>query len=63
MSWKNSKLIGKIANIPSFDGKFYGDWGRIIAFDGEYYHIAFADDRNDVQIFTRDEIRIPRNQK
>ena len=63
MSWKNSKLIGKIANIPSFDGKFNCDWGRIIAFDGEYYHIAFADDRNDVQIFTRDEIRIPRNQK
>ena len=60
---KENKLIGKIAGIPSFDGKFHGDWGRIVAFDGEYYHIAFAEDMNDVQVFTRDEIRIPRNQK
>ena len=63
MNLNKSNLIGKIANIPSFDGKFHGDWGRIVAFDSEYYHISFADDKNDVKIFTRDEIHIPRNQK
>lgn len=60
--WKKSKLIGKRAYIPDENGRYFGDWGTIVAYDGEYYHIAFADDKNNVLIFKRDEIRIPRRQ-
>ncbi len=34
------------------------DWGKVIDFDGEYYHVAIFDDMNCVLIFERDEIKI-----
>lgn len=47
-------LIGKIVNIKGRPG----DWGRVLDFDGEYYHVAFCDDKDNVLIFTRDEISV-----
>ena len=46
--------------IPDERGQHWGDWGRVIGYDGEFYHIAFADDENDTRIFTRSEIRVKR---
>lgn len=58
IKWKDSKLIGKRVYIPNEEGKHYGDWGRVIGYDGEYYHIAFADDKSNVLIFKRSEFHI-----
>ena len=62
MKWKRSKLIGKKVYIPDERGQHWGDWGRVIAYDGEYYHVAFADDKNDTRVFLRSEIRVSRFQ-
>lgn len=36
------------------------DWGKVIDFDGEYYHVAIFDDMDSVLIFERSEISVPR---
>lgn len=58
VKWKETKLKGKKVYIPSFDGKHCGEWGRVIGYDGEYYHIAYADDKNNILIFKRNEFHI-----
>lgn len=55
-----NKLIGKIVSITG--GYYSGEWGRVIAFDGEYYYIAIADDRTAMPIFDRSEFRVCKNQ-
>ena len=59
MAWKKSKLVGRRVSIPDWDGNMT-DWGIVVGYDGEYYHIAFAGDENSVLEFKRDEIRVPR---
>lgn len=56
------KNIGKKCYITNKDSIYYGEWGIIKAFDGEYYHVAIADGKSSLPIFERDEIRIPRKQ-
>ena len=51
-----SKLIGKYAIIK---GKPC-EWGIIIDFDGNWYHLAWCGDCNLVPVFERDELIIPR---
>lgn len=60
MEWKKSKLIGRRVYIPDQDGKHCGDWGIVVGYDGEYYHIAFAGDKNNTLIFVRSEIHVAR---
>lgn len=54
---KTSKLIGRKADIVAKDSWFCGDWGTIVAFDGEHYHIALFDG-DDAAIFSRNEFRV-----
>ena len=58
-----SKLIGKIVDILDANGRPTCEWGTIIDFDGEYFHIAFANDPNCVPIYSRDEFRVVRDQE
>ena len=55
-----SRLIGKQATITTKDSIYYGEWGTIKMFDGEYYHIAIYNDADMAVIFTRDEFRVRR---
>lgn len=63
MEWKRSKLIGRRVYIPDDSGKHWGDWGIVVGYDGEYYHVAFAGDQKNTLIFKRSEIRVTRQQK
>lgn len=56
------KNIGKKCYITNKDSIYFGEWGTIKHFDGEYYHVAIADGTNCLVVFARDEIRIPRSQ-
>lgn len=56
-------LIGKKVIITSRDSWVYDQWGTIIDFDGDSYHIALYDDKNLVLVFYRDEFRVPRGRK
>lgn len=58
---KQTSLVGKMVDIKS--GYYSGEWGRVIAFDGEYYYIAIADDRNCMPVFSRNEFKVCKNQK
>ena len=60
--WKKSKLIGKKVDIPDENGQFLGDWGIVIGYDGEYYHIAFAGDEENTLVFLRSEFKVCRTQ-
>lgn len=62
VQWKPSKLIGKKVYIPDERGQQWSDWGRVIGYDGEYYHIAFADDTSGTRVFLRSEIKVMRFQ-
>lgn len=55
-----NSLIGKLVNITK--GFYSGEWGRVIAFDGEYYYIAVAEDRNCMPVFARNEFKVCKNQ-
>lgn len=63
MDWKKSKLVGKIVDILDENGKATGNWGTVIGYDGDCYHVAFANDMNCIPIFSRDEIRVCRDQE
>ena len=58
------KDLCKRVFITNKDSMYYGEWGTVIYVDSDYFYgIAIADDVNNVPEFTRDEIRIPRNQR
>ena len=52
--------IGREATVKARDSFHYGDWGIIVDFDGDYFHIAIFGDDKDVCVFARDEIKIER---
>lgn len=56
------KNVGKKCYIKNKDSIYYGEWGIIKDFDGEYYHISIANGTDALPIFDRTEIHIPRNQ-
>ena len=56
MNMKKQLENGTVVNIKGRTG----EWGRVIDFDGEYYHVAFCDDKQNVLIFERSELRVSR---
>lgn len=56
-------LVGKKVNIKSKDSFHNGGWGTIIDFDWDNYHVAMYDGKNDVCIFSRDEIKVIKTDK
>jgi ribosomal protein L21E len=54
-----SKLIGKKVYITDPESIYHGEWGEIMDYDGEVYHIAIAQGKTWV-IFDRDQFRVPR---
>ena len=56
------KNIGKKCYIKNEDSIFFGEWGIIKVFDGEYYHVAIANGTDSLPIFDRTEITIPKKQ-
>lgn len=58
-----SKLIGKIATIKDPDSIYYGEWGTVVDYDGEVYHVAIANGSDSLPIFDRDQLYIPRERK
>ena len=53
-------MVGKLVAIKSRDSIYNGEWGIVKYFDGEYYHIAIADDTNHLVVFSRDEFTVRR---
>lgn len=53
--------INKKCYITDKESVYYGEWGIIKHFDGEYYHVAIADGKSCLAVFKRSEIRIPKN--
>ena len=57
-----NNLLGKVVNIKKNNDSWYaGEWGIIVSFDGDYYHIAmWAGD--DLPIFRRNEFTLHKSQ-
>ncbi len=55
-------LIGKKAYITDRSSWAYGEWGIIRDFDGEYYHIAIANGKEEL-VFMRNEFKVKREVK
>ena len=53
-------MIGKLVIINCKDSIYHGEWGIIKHFDGEYYHIAIADNTEQFVIFERNEFTVKR---
>lgn len=53
-------LIGKKVTITTRDSIYFGEWGTIIDFDGEYYYVAISDDKTSVPVFDRTEFKVRR---
>ena len=56
----NKNMIGKLVIIKTKDSIYHGEWGIIKHFDGEYYHIAIANDTEHLVVFSRDEFAVRR---
>jgi hypothetical protein len=48
--------IGRKVNIIDKESMYYSEWGTVQAFDGEYYHVAIANDTDCVPIFLKDQL-------
>lgn len=55
-----SKLIGRKVYITDPESIYCGEWGTIVHYDGECYHIAIANGHHFYPIFDRDQFRVPR---
>ena len=58
-----SVLLGKKVYITDPESVYYGEWGIIVWYDGDTYHIAIAEDKHHSVIFNRNQFRIPRPKK
>lgn len=56
----NIKNIGKKCYIIDKESVYYGEWGIIKNFDGEFYYVAIANGIDVLPIFDRKQIRIKR---
>ena len=52
------KLIDKKVIITDRESMYYKDWGTIIAYDGDYFHVAIADGDDTVPVFERNQFKI-----
>lgn len=59
---QTSKLIGKTVEITNRESWVCGSWGRIVAFDGELYHVEMFDGDGSALVFERNEFKVPRKQ-
>ena len=55
-------MIGRRVYIKNQDSIHFNDWGIVVGYDGEYYHVAIYNDKNHVVIFKRNELHIPRKE-
>lgn len=53
-----SSLIGRKVDIIDKDSMHYGGWGRVIYFDGDDYHVAMYEGKDDVCVFNRRDLKI-----
>lgn len=51
-------LIGKKVHIKDKESFHYNGWGRVVDFDGEYYHVAMFEDKDSVCIFNRKSLKV-----
>jgi len=51
-------LVQKKVLITDKTSDYYDEWGHIIEFDGDSYHVAIADGKDSVPIFYRDQFRV-----
>lgn len=58
-----SKMIGKLVYITDPESIYFGEWGEVMHYDGEVYHIAVAQGKNSLVIFNRDQFRVPRKER
>jgi len=56
-------LENKKVQITDKESIYYGEWGIIKKYDGEYYHIAIANGEDDLPIFNRDQFKICKENK
>lgn len=57
-----SKLIGRKAYITDSESWYYGEWGIIADYDGDYYYIMIANGDGSVPVFNRNQFRVPRKE-
>lgn len=55
-----SRLVGRKVYITDKESIYFGEWGEIMFYDGEIYHIAIAKGKTSLVIFDRDQFRVPR---
>lgn len=58
-----SKLIGRRVYITDPESIYFGEWGIVDDYDGDYYYIRIADGRDSIPVFDRDQFRVPRKTK
>jgi len=50
-------VVGDKVIITDKDSIYYKEWGRIIKFDVDYFHIAIADGNDSLSVFDRDQFK------
>jgi hypothetical protein len=51
-------LIDRKVFITDKDSIYYNEWGTVKHYDGEYFHIAIADETDHLPIFNRDQFTV-----
>ena len=51
-------IVGMKVHIKDKESMHFGGWGRVVLFDGEYYHVAMFEDNDCVCIFSRDALKV-----
>lgn len=51
-----SKLVGRFAYIKGRPG----EWGVIVDYDGDWYHLAWCGDASSLLVYNRNELHVPR---
>ncbi len=53
-------LAGQKVYITDKESIYFDEWGTVVDFDGECYHVAIANGKSAV-IFNRNQFKVPRN--
>lgn len=53
-------LIGKKVDITNKESIYFGEWGVVKDFDGDYYFIAIANGTDSLPVFYRNEFKVVR---
>ena len=52
---KKEVKVGTVVWLKDWSGRLTSDWGVVEEYDGEYYWISFAGDKNDTKPYERSE--------